>query len=105
MGNTNPHKINIGYSRQFIRALAFLDRVNIGAITKAIHTKEIIIKIKLIENRKPCLTYKELLKKILVDIKLRPIPLNPRVVLARTFPKTIFVNLEGLDIRFSKVPI
>jgi hypothetical protein len=105
MGNTKPHRINIGYSRQFIKARAFLERVNMGAISKATDIKENIIKMKLIKNRNSCLIYKEPLKSILVNIRLNIVPVKPKKVFAKTFPKIIVVNFEGLETKFSKVPI
>jgi hypothetical protein len=97
--------MNIGYSRQFIRALAFFESVNIGEITKAMHTKENIISKKHIQNKKPCLIYRVLLKNTFVNNKLRAIPLRPRKVFANTLPNTMVVNLEGQQNKFSRVPI
>ena len=104
-GNINPLNMKTGYSMQFISALAFFERVNIGAITRAIHTKEKIIREKLKMNRGQFLIYSDSLKNNFVNIKLKAMPLSPKKVLAKTFPKTIVVNFEGLQNMFSRVPI
>jgi hypothetical protein len=101
----NPLKMNTGYSIQFISALAFFERVNTGAITSAMQTNENIIREKLNKKKDQCLIYSDSLKNSFVNIKLKAIPLNPKKVFAKTFPKTIVVNFAGLQNIFSRVPI
>nr|WP_263486992.1 hypothetical protein [Clostridium estertheticum] len=103
-GNTKPQRIKIGYSRQFISALAFFERVNIGDMTIAIHIKEKIIKRKHKKNSNPLFIYREPLKNILAKTRLRAIPVRPRKVLAKTLPIIMLVNLEGQQNKFSSVP-
>jgi len=95
----------MGYSIQFISALAFFESVNMGDITSAMQINEKIINAKHNKNKNPFLIYIELLKNILVKITLRNMPFNPKKVLAITFPIIITENLVGLQNRFSRVPI